>query len=145
MKKPYYILLITGVVQFTSGIAQPASDQVTGDSIKASHEFKKYLELPSEEPFKFQFSTLAGTYVSGAGDEISDAVNSSLHQEQEKNSFFHKVVQEQIHKQKKQYMRNQMNEGYLEMAQLNIEICREFAFVEEEALCIGERTIYSNK
>lgn len=65
--------------------------------------------------------------------------------EQEKNSFFHKVVQEQIYKQKKQYMRNQMKEGYLEMAQLNIEICREFAFVEEEALCIGERTIYSNK
>lgn len=65
--------------------------------------------------------------------------------EQEKNSFFRKVVQEQINKQKKQYMRNQMKEGYLEMAQLNIEICRDFAFVEEEALCIGERAVCSYK
>ncbi|SDH05175.1 CopG family transcriptional regulator / antitoxin EndoAI [Alteribacillus persepolensis] len=65
--------------------------------------------------------------------------------EEEKNSFFRKVLQEQIKQRKSSDVENQMKQGYLEMAQINIELCKEFEQAEEEALRIGERLIVAKE
>ncbi|RSL33393.1 hypothetical protein D7Z54_10500 [Salibacterium salarium] len=64
--------------------------------------------------------------------------------EEEKNSFFRNVLQEQIQQRKSTDFHNQMKQGYLEMAQINMELCKEFEEVEEEALREGEKVINSS-
>ncbi len=65
--------------------------------------------------------------------------------EEEKNSFFRNVLQEQIEQRKTSDLENQMKQGYLEMAQINMELCKEFEIAEEEALRTGERLIVSKE
>ncbi|RKD72775.1 hypothetical protein ATL39_1971 [Sinobaca qinghaiensis] len=58
--------------------------------------------------------------------------------DQEKDSFFHDVLLDQIKKRKSRDMQEKMKQGYLEMAQLNAQVCREFEEAESEALTVGE-------
>ncbi|SFE35727.1 hypothetical protein [Alteribacillus iranensis] len=61
--------------------------------------------------------------------------------EEEKDMLFREALQEQIQQKKSAELRNEMKQGYLEMAQINAEISNEFAAAEEEALQTGERAI----
>ncbi|MFZ4452358.1 hypothetical protein [Salibacterium aidingense] len=63
--------------------------------------------------------------------------------EEEKDSLFREVLQEQIDQRKTSDFHNQMKQGYLEMAQINMQLCKEFEEAEEEALREGERLIHS--
>ncbi|MFD2704513.1 MULTISPECIES: hypothetical protein [Salibacterium] len=64
--------------------------------------------------------------------------------EEEKDSFFQEVLQEKIDQRKSTDFHYQMKQGYLEMAQINMQLCREFEEAEEEALLEGEKLIYSD-
>lgn len=65
--------------------------------------------------------------------------------EEEKDSLFREALQEQIRQKKSVELRNEMKQGYLEMAQINAELSNEFAAVEEEALQAGEQAIITAK
>ncbi|MFB5661754.1 hypothetical protein [Alteribacillus sp. HJP-4] len=65
--------------------------------------------------------------------------------EEEKDSFFEKVLQEQIKKRKAADFLNEMKNGYLEMANINKELCKEFENVEAEAWKRNESMYYDNK
>ncbi|SFP44205.1 hypothetical protein [Salibacterium halotolerans] len=64
--------------------------------------------------------------------------------EEEKDSFFQEVLQEKIDHRKSTDFHYHMKQGYLEMAQINMQLCREFEEAEEEALLEGEKLIYSD-
>ncbi|MFC5714316.1 hypothetical protein ACFPU1_16315 [Thalassorhabdus alkalitolerans] len=64
---------------------------------------------------------------------------------EEIDSFFRKVIENQIEKKKSTDIRFQMKRGYLEMAQINLGIAEEFAQADEEALTIGEQAVLQEK
>ncbi|WP_240375510.1 antitoxin [Bacillus piscicola] len=79
--------------------------------------------------------------------ELSEHLYSEIEHlsKEEKDSFFREALQEEIRQRKAADLRNQMKQGYLEMAQINAELCKEFERAEEEALRTGERAVISAK
>ncbi|AXF54945.1 hypothetical protein [Salicibibacter kimchii] len=61
--------------------------------------------------------------------------------ENEQNRFFRQLVQRYIERKKKEHLRADLKEGYIEMAELNLSIAESFAYVEWEAT----RTAESNR
>ncbi|MDR3270757.1 MAG: ribbon-helix-helix protein, CopG family [Peptococcaceae bacterium] len=58
-----------------------------------------------------------------------------------RSDFIREAIDEIIHERRKRGIREQMRKGYLEMAQLNLEICRELFTVEEETRKHFEKTM----
>ncbi|QQK76087.1 hypothetical protein HUG15_11305 [Salicibibacter cibarius] len=54
--------------------------------------------------------------------------------ENEQNQFFHQLVQRYIERRRKEHLRADLKEGYIEMAELNLSIAESFAYAESEAL-----------
>ncbi|QDI90020.1 hypothetical protein EPH95_01555 [Salicibibacter halophilus] len=58
--------------------------------------------------------------------------------ENEQNRFFRHLVQRYIARKKKEHLRADLKEGYIEMAELNRSIAESFAYAEWEASHISE-------
>ncbi|QQK79968.1 antitoxin [Salicibibacter cibi] len=58
--------------------------------------------------------------------------------ENEQNQFFHQLVKRYIERRKKEHLRAELKEGYMEMAELNLSIAESFVYAESEALFKSE-------
>ncbi|PSL50587.1 CopG family transcriptional regulator/antitoxin EndoAI [Salsuginibacillus halophilus] len=56
----------------------------------------------------------------------------------QKDSFFYDVLRRHVEQKKAQDLRFQMKQGYMEMAQINLEIAEDFCSCECEALQLTE-------
>ncbi|MFZ3102509.1 MAG: ribbon-helix-helix protein, CopG family [Desulfitobacteriaceae bacterium] len=57
-----------------------------------------------------------------------------------RSEFIREAINSILHERRKKGIREQMRNGYLEMAQLNLAICRELFNVEQEVLLYYEET-----
>ncbi len=57
-----------------------------------------------------------------------------------RSEFIREAINSILHERRKKGIREQMRNGYLEMAQLNLTICRELFNVEQEVVLYYEET-----